>query len=92
MTSLRDISSDDLYGDETHRTLKCVVVGDVFDLDTPEGRKVTSYYKRHTYWLSEMYLYLPHFRGTLKKVLSQLKAKGISIIPDDENLYKPWNI
>jgi hypothetical protein len=74
MARLRDMTSDDLYGDETHRALKeQIIPADVFELDTPEGKKVTAYYKRHTYWLSEMYLYLPHFRGPLKKVVQQLK-------------------
>jgi hypothetical protein len=49
-------TSDDFYGDETHEALKNIVPADVFALDTAESRKVAAYYKKHTYWLSEMYL------------------------------------
>ena len=72
-------TSDDVYGDKTHEALKNTVPADVLALDTDEARKVMTYYGKHLYWLSEMYLYLSHFRGTLKKVVKQLKDKSIDL-------------
>lgn len=82
-------TSDDVYGDETHRSLKMVAPAWVYDLDTAAGRKVTKSYKRNGMWLSEMYLYMPSMRSALRTVVKELKDSGREIIPDSKELYSP---
>jgi hypothetical protein len=82
-------TSDDVYGDETHRSLKMLAPIHVYNLNTLVGRKVTKSHKRNGMWLSEMYLYIPSMRSALRTVLKELRASGLEIVPDDESIYQP---
>lgn len=57
------------------RALALVAPAEIESLQTPESIRVMSYYRRHSYWLSEIYDFKPEWRSDLRAVLRQLKER-----------------